>query len=160
MIRQLRVLTVVAAFVLAAGTCAAANTVELTLQVPLKITLPALKGTTSISGLLKPFDVYCAVGSNLGYATGVGAQGSIIGQGSTATAGSKTVFNLDGSLSSSASATVIITYDDGSQSSSSGGAGRPNPVTGYLCWVQWKEPQPTVPPIFVQGPLKVTGSQA
>ncbi len=108
---------------------------------------------------LKPFDVYCAVGSNLGYATGVGAQGNIVGRSSTATAGSKNILDSVGKPVANPSATVIITYDDGSanigSATTGAGSGRAAvAVNSYLCWVQWKDPLPSVPPIFVQGSLQ------
>jgi hypothetical protein len=168
MIRQLRVLTIVTAFVLAAATSAAANTVELTLQIPIKITLGGHSAAIAVVSTqegkeqeqLKPFDVYCAVGSNLGYATGVGAQGNIVGQSSTATAGSKNVTGTNGLPVANPSATVIITYDDGTSAnigSQTGGVGSGRAATlvnSYLCWVQWKDPLPSIPPIFVQGQLQ------
>lgn len=141
-----------AAMALAGATAvASADTVELTLTVPMKITLsggssPA-KGP---GGTLKPFDVNCVVGSALGYATGVGAQGTIVGQGSTATSGSKTIQRADGSMSTSPSATVIITYDDGFNNA---GRSASRPPDSYLCWVAWQTPNPSLPPLFVQGAL-------
>jgi hypothetical protein len=163
MFLNLRVFAMTATLVFAASAVASANTMELTLTVPLKITLPATPGGSpavtsngSAAGnmTLKPFDVYCAVGSNLGYATGVGAQGTVVGTGSTLTSGSKAVTGPDGRISSTPTATVIITYDDGT----SGNGLPPAPgkaVNAYLCWLQWKDPLPSVPPIFVQGPLAV-----
>jgi hypothetical protein len=164
---NLRMFAIVAALVLAAGNVASANTMELTLTVPLKVTMPAA-GTQSPAlsqvtgagtGAIKPFDVYCAVGTNLGYATGVGAQGNIVGQGSTATSGSKTVSSPDGKIVQSPTATVIITYDDGlsgaiAVGANAGGASGGKTVNAYLCWLQWKDPLPSIPPIFVQGALK------
>jgi hypothetical protein len=129
---------------------------ELTLTVPLTITLPNGPGANpalEASGRLKSFDVNCAVGSNLGYATGVGAQGQIVGTGSTSTSGTKTVLDNTGKLNARPQATVIITYDDGvSASGIATGAGG-KPVPSYLCWVQWQTPIPSLAPIFVQGTL-------
>jgi len=81
----LRIATIAVALLIGAATVASANTMELTLTVPLKITLPtdsaavnpALDKTTG-KARLKDFDVNCVVGANLGYATGAGAQGTIV----------------------------------------------------------------------------------
>ena len=109
---KLRALSMAALFLIASGAAASANTVELTLTVPLKITLP--RGSRiGPDGGLKPFDTNCVVGSRLGYATGAGAQGTIVGQGSTAVSGSQKLQNPDGTLLTNPTATVIITYDDG-----------------------------------------------
>jgi hypothetical protein len=155
----LRIATIAVAFVIGAAAVASANTMELTLTVPLKITLPAdAKGSPAvINGVngqvtLRAFDVNCAVGSNLGYATGVGAQGQIVGTGGTATSGTKTVMNPNGSISASPQATVIITYDDGVNGAAGSGAGA-KAVPSYLCWVQWQTAIPSLAPIFVQGNL-------
>jgi hypothetical protein len=153
-----RIATIAAAFVIGAAAVASANTMELTLTVPLKITLPAGgKSSAAVdmiggSPRLKAFDVNCAVGSNLGYATGVGAQGQIVGTGSTATSGSKTVTSPTGQLVSTPTAIVIITYDDGLNGATGSGLAA-KPVPNYLCWVQWQSPIPSLAPIFVQGNL-------
>ena len=157
MTHVLRIATIAVAFVIGAAAMASANTMELTLTVPLRITLPAggkASPAVDIVGgapRLKAFDVNCAVGSNLGYATGVGAQGQIVGTGSTATSGSKTVISPTGQLVATPTATVIITYDDGLGAAT--GAAAAKPVPSYLCWVQWQSPIPSLAPIFVQGNL-------
>jgi hypothetical protein len=153
MILVLRIATIAVALLIGAAAVASANTMELTLTVPLTITLP--KSGTASPALdntggppkLKPFDVNCAIGTNLGYATGSGAQGKIIGTGSTATSGTKAIVNPSGQIVSQPKATVIITYDDGT--STTGSAAGSN----YLCWVVWQTPIPSLAPIFVQGAL-------
>jgi hypothetical protein len=159
-----RIATIAAALLIGAGSVASANTMELTLTVPLKITLPATgvasaaldptsNGTNNRK--LKPFDVNCVVGSSLGYATGSGAQGTIVGTGSTATSGSiNALTTATGALATNPTATVIITYDDGLTAT---GAGTAKPVSQYLCWVAWKTAIPSLAPIFVQGTLTATG---
>jgi hypothetical protein len=153
----LRIATIAVAFVIGAAAVASANTMELTLTVPLRITLPSGPGPNpalvDIAGKpgLRAFDVNCAVGSNLGYATGVGAQGTIVGTGSTATSGSKNVNGPNGLPVANPTATVIITYDDGLGAATGAAAARP--VPSYLCWVQWQTPIPSLAPIFVQGNL-------
>jgi hypothetical protein len=167
MTRTSRIVMMAAAFVFAAGSVASANTVELTLTVPISLTLPgngvspALEATGAATDRrLKPFDVNCVIGSGLGYATGSGAQGTIVGRGSTATSGSKSIYSPSGAKLANPTATVIITYDDSTISGAVGaatggaGAGKVNVPGGYLCWVQWTTPLPTVPPIFVQGALQ------
>jgi hypothetical protein len=137
-------------FLIASGSIASANTVELTLTVPMTITLPANTQRSGVSPL-PPFDVACVIGTGLGYATGAGAQGTIVGQGSTALSGSKTVQNQDGSFLASPKATVIITYDDGLNPGVNRSAGGGKNVSQYLCWVQWRTPNPSLAPFFVQG---------
>jgi len=157
----LRIATIAVALLIGAATVASANTMELTLTVPLKITLPtdsaavnpALDKTTG-KARLKDFDVNCVVGANLGYATGAGAQGTIVGTGSTATSGSKTVLSPTGDITANPLATVIITYDDGVNAATGASAATAKPVPSYLCWVQWKTPIPSLAPIFVQGNLQ------
>jgi hypothetical protein len=151
----LRTATIAVALLIGAASVASANTTELTLTVPLTITLPAAGAGGANSpvgpeGKLKAFDVNCAIGSNLAYSTGTsGVQGNVVGRGSTATAGSKTVYNPDGQLARPAQATVIITYDDGVGPNTA--AQKPTP--NYLCYVAWTTPIPSLAPIFVQGNL-------
>jgi hypothetical protein len=159
MILVLRIATIAVALLIGAAAVASANTMELTLTVPLTITLPKA-GTASpaLDGAggapkLKPFDVSCVVGSNLGYATGSGAQGKIIGTGSTATSGTKAIVGPAGQIVAAPKATVIITYDDGAASAGPGNAVGSAAVSNYLCWVVWQTPIPSLAPIFVQGTL-------
>ena len=158
----LRIAAIAVAFLIGAATVASANTQELTLTVPLKITLPAGPGGAAQTpqGGLKPFDVNCAIGSGLGYSTGASAvQGNVVGQGSTATSGSKTVMSPDGKVSANPQATVIITYDDGLNNNGPGATaagGQGKNVSNYLCFVQWQTPIPSLAPIFVQGALQPT----
>jgi hypothetical protein len=159
----LRIATIAVAFLIGAATVASANTQELTLTVPLKITLPGPGGAAGTpQGGLKPFDVNCAIGSGLGYSTGASAvQGSVVGQGSTATSGTKTVMGPDGKVLANPQATVVITYDDGLSTNGIGsangaGAGQAKNVSNYLCFVQWQTPIPSLAPIFVQGALQPT----
>jgi hypothetical protein len=154
-----RIASIAAALLIGAGSVASANTMELTLTVPLKITLPPGAATSPALDAaggrkLKPFDVNCVVGSGLGYATGAGAQGNVVGTGSTATSGSLSgLQNPDGSAGANPTATVIITYDDGVTAT---GAGAKKTVSGYLCWIKWKTDIPSLAPIFVQGNLAAT----
>jgi hypothetical protein len=151
MLRTSRIVMMAAAVVFTAGSVASANTIELTLSVPIKLTpgtatSPAMDMTGGKAGRPKPFDVNCVIGANLGYATGSGAQGQIVGQGGTATSGTRPVLmNAEGGLITSPvpTAKVIITYDDGGKAPSA-----------YLCWVQWTTPIPSLAPIFVQGALQ------
>ncbi len=165
MTHVLRIAAIAVAFLIGAATVASANTQELTLTVPLKITLPGGPGSPALgpNGQLKPFDVNCAIGSGLGYSTGASSvQGNVVGQGSTATSGSKTVQGPDGKPVANPQATVIITYDDGLNSGPNGavnagaGAGAGKNVSNYLCFVQWQTPIPSLAPIFVQGALQAT----
>jgi len=158
-----RIATIAAALLIGAGTVASANTMELTITVPLKITMPAvgaaspaLDPTGGTARKLKPFDVNCVVGSGLGYATGSGAQGNIVGTGSTATSGSISPLQsaTGASLPAPPTATVIITYDDGLTAT---GAGTKKAAPQYLCWVAWKTAIPSLAPIFIQGVLTATG---
>jgi hypothetical protein len=154
----LRIAAIAVAFLIGAATVASANTQELTLTVPLKITAPdKASAAATPQGGIKPFDVNCAIGSGLGYSTGASAvQGQVVGQGSTATSGSKTVLGPDGKVLPNASATVIITYDDGLNAGSVGAGVAPKNVSNYLCFVQWQTPIPSLAPIFVQGTLQAT----
>jgi hypothetical protein len=163
MLRTSRIVMMAAAVVFTAGSAASANTVELTLTVPIKLTLgsatsAAMKAAMNPAGRgVKPFDVNCVVGANLGYATGSGAQGQIVGQGGTATSGTRPVMaNADGTpiLSGSPTAKVIITYDDGLSGTGGAAVGAGKGPNAYLCWVQWTTPIPSLAPIFVQGTLQ------
>jgi hypothetical protein len=159
-----RIATLAAALLIGAGSVASANTMELTITVPLKITLPAVGTPSAALDLagnpsnrkLKAFDVDCVVGSGLGYATGSGAQGTIVGTGSTATSGSISPLQsaTGGPPPSPPTATVIITYDDGLTAT---GAGTKKAAPQYLCWIAWKTPIPSLAPLFIQGTLTATG---
>jgi hypothetical protein len=160
MSRTSRIVMMAAAFVFAAGSVASANTVELTLTVPLKLTLPtsptspAWEAAGGTARRLKPFSVNCVIGSGLGYATGAGAQGTIVGQGSSITnGGSQTVYAASGQMIANPSATVVITYDDGNVSTTGSAVGATKVPSGYLCWVQWTTAIPSIAPLFVQGTL-------
>jgi hypothetical protein len=156
----LRIATIAVALLIGVASGASATTTELTLTVPLTITLPAPDAKPPSpaidqtgpagGGRLKAFDVNCAIGSNLAYATGTsGVQGNVVGRGSTATSGTKVVQGPDGKLVAKPLATVIITYDDGVGPNTV--AQKPTP--NYLCYVAWTTPIPSLAPIFVQGNL-------
>ncbi len=153
-----RTLSAAAALVLATTGIAAADTVELTLTVPLTITMPKAGAsspavTTGAAGAraLKKFDVACAVGGpTLAYSTASGSAQNALGQGSTATSGGTVaVQRADGTLAPNPSATVILTYD-----TSLAGNGAPSKgPSNYVCWLTWRDGVTGLPPFFVQGSL-------